>query len=422
MSYDPAKMKPFDFEDRDRGVYSVSELNALAQELLETNFSDIWVEGEISNFRSYPSGHLYFTLKDEGAELDAVMFRPLAAYLEFQPQDGMAVLARGTLTVYGPRGRYQLEVYRLKPAGLGKLQLAFERLKERLQAEGLFDEARKRPLPPYPERIGIVTSTEGAAIRDMISIIARRYPAAQLRVFPVKVQGDGAAEEIAAAIDLANRYHAACEPLDVIIVGRGGGSLEDLWAFNEEIVARAIYRSGVPVISAVGHEIDFTIADLVADLRAPTPSAAAELVVPDRAELLSRIRELTQRLASGQSTRLRELQVQLEKLVESYALRRPLRRLREGQQTLDALSEQLMRAFRDRQRALQEQVQTLIERLEVANPLAILRRGYAIVEDERGQMICSAKSVHLGQQVTVRLYQGKLLCEVLSIEPDDLNI
>ena len=389
---------------------------------METNFSDIWVEGEISNFRSYPSGHLYFTLKDEGAELDAVMFRPLAAYLEFQPQDGMAVLARGTLTVYGPRGRYQLEVYRLKPAGLGKLQLAFERLKERLQAEGLFDEARKRPLPPYPERIGIVTSTEGAAIRDMISIIARRYPAAQLRVFPVKVQGDGAAEEIAAAIDLANRYHAACEPLDVIIVGRGGGSLEDLWAFNEEIVARAIYRSGVPVISAVGHEIDFTIADLVADLRAPTPSAAAELVVPDRAELLSRIRELTQRLASGQSTRLRELQVQLEKLVESYALRRPLRRLREGQQTLDALSEQLMRAFRDRQRALQEQVQTLIERLEVANPLAILRRGYAIVEDEQGQMICSAKSVHLGQQVTVRLYQGKLLCEVLSIEPDDLNI
>jgi exodeoxyribonuclease VII large subunit len=403
-------------------VYSVSELNALAQELLETNFPDIWVEGEISNFRSYPSGHLYFTLKDEGAELDAVMFRPLAAYLEFQPQDGRAVLARGTLTVYGPRGRYQLEVHRLKPAGLGKLQLAFERLKERLQAEGLFDEAHKRPLPSYPERIGLITSTEGAAIRDMISIIARRYPAAQLRVFPVKVQGGGAAEEIAAAISLANRYHAACEPLDVLIVGRGGGSLEDLWAFNEEIVARAIHRSRVPVVSAVGHEIDFTIADLVADLRAPTPSAAAELVVPDRAELLSRIRELAQRLTSAQGILLRELQVQLERLVERYAFRKPLRRLHEGQQTLDALSERLGRAFRDRRQALQDRAEALLGRLEAANPLTLLRRGYAIACDERGRTIRSTKDVHVGQRVTIKLYQGKMLCEVLSMEPDDLGI
>ena len=405
------------FEPEPR-VYTVSELNALAQELLETAFPDVWVEGELSNVRPYPSGHLYFTLKDGGGELDAVMFKPLAARLAFRPEDGQAVRARGTLTVYGPRGRYQLEVWRLEPAGLGPRQRALEALKRRLAAEGLFDPARKRPLPPCPERLGLITSTEGAAIRDVLSILGRRYPAVEVRIFPVRVQGDGAAEEIAHAIGAANRYHRRCEPLDVLIVGRGGGSSEDLWAFNEEVVARAIARSAVPVVSAVGHEVDVTLADLAADVRAPTPSAAAQLVVPDRDELLGRVGELARRLVSGQSGRLEALQVRLERLVSGYALRRPLRRLREAQQTLDALSARLLRAQRVQLERPARRLEALLARLEAVSPTAVLRRGYALVQDAQGRVVRAAEGVDVGQRLTVRLHRGWLECEVRAVELD----
>lgn len=400
-------------------LYTVSQLNSLVRELLEVNFPEVWVEGEISNFRRYPSGHLYFTLKDESSEIQAVMFQSLAAQLDFQPEDGMSVLAYGGVTVYERRGKYQLEVRRLKPAGLGKLQLAFEKLKERLKAEGLFDEIHKRPIPEYPERIGVITSTEGAAIRDMISIFSRRYPLVELLIFPVKVQGEGAAEEISQAIELANRYHLR-EPIDVLIVGRGGGSLEDLWAFNEEVVARAIFRSVIPVVSAVGHEIDFTIADFVADLRAPTPSAAAELVVPRRDDLLIQVGQLLKRLADIQRARLEDYGLRLKMLISSYAFRRPIRRMSEDRQTLDHLSELLMRAFRVRKRAVKERFGALLGRLEAVSPLAVLRRGYAVVEDQSGRVVKSAEQVELHEHLNVRLHRGKLHCEVLEKREEDL--
>ncbi len=406
-------------EESEPTLYTVSKLNALVRELLEVNFPEIWVEGEISNLKRHSSGHLYFTLKDESSEISAVMFNQLSSYLEFQPEDGLNVLALGTVTVYGPRGRYQLEVRQMKLAGLGRLQLAFEKLKERLKAEGLFDELRKRPIPTFPERIGIVTSTEGAAIRDMISIITRRNPLVELLIFPVRVQGEGAAEEIAHGIELANRYHRQRERIDVLIVGRGGGSLEDLWAFNEELVARAIFHSQIPVVSAVGHEIDFTIADFVADLRAPTPSAAAELVVPHRDELLQRLQKLLKSLWEAQRAQLKDLSLHFKILVSSYSFRRPVRRLSEHQQTLDHLSELLFRTFQMHWRSGRGKLDGLLFRLEAVNPLAVLRRGYAVVEDEQGRVIKSASEVEVHERLNVHLHRGQLHCEVLQIQPMD---
>ncbi|MBI3263779.1 MAG: exodeoxyribonuclease VII large subunit, partial [Acidobacteria bacterium] len=264
----------------ERRIYTVSELAAGLRELLETTYPEIWVEGEISNCRIWHTGHLYFTLKDEGAQLKAVMFRTPLRLLRFKPDDGLRVVARGRLTVYEPKGEYQVVCEHMEPHGLGALQLAFEQLKKRLQVEGLFEAARKRTLPVLPRKIGIVTSLEGAAIRDIIHVLARRYPNAHLVIRPSRVQGEDAAADIATAL----RAIAKIPGVDVIIVGRGGGSIEDLWAFNEERVARAIARSPVPVVSAVGHETDVTIADFVADVRAPTPSAAAEIVVARKDE------------------------------------------------------------------------------------------------------------------------------------------
>jgi len=417
INYHPitmAEMRELPFRgEGEPNLYTVSRLNALVRELLEVNFPEIWVEGEISNFRKYPSGHLYFTLKDTSSEINAVMFNQLSLYLDFQPEDGMNVLALGMVTVYGPRGKYQLEVRRMKPAGVGKLQLAFEKLKERLRAEGLFDEQRKRPIPTFPQRIGILTSTEGAAIRDIISIISRRYPLVELLVFPVKVQGEGAAEDIVHGIELANLYHLQEKQIDALIVGRGGGSLEDLWAFNEEIVARAIFHSQIPVISAVGHEIDYTIADFVADLRAPTPSVAAELVVPHREEIATRLREMLTQLTHHQRSRLEDLRIQLQMLTASYAIRRPARRLREFRQTLDHLTGLLLRAYRGRERAIQERMGALVGRLEAINPAAVLRRGYAFIENEAGRVIKSTEQVQLRERLKITLSQGRLVCEVL---------
>ncbi|HDZ10569.1 MAG TPA: exodeoxyribonuclease VII large subunit, partial [Bacteroidetes bacterium] len=272
----------------EKKIYTISEITRKIKRLLENAIPSIWLEGEISNFKRHSSGHIYFVLKDENSQISCVMWRGRNNGLYFTPQDGMKIQARGNVTVYEKRGNYQFEVLQMQPAGLGELQMALEQLKQSLKAEGLFDEQHKKKIPQYPEKIGIVTSPTGAAIRDLVSVVQRRFPSVQLILNPVRVQGAEAAGEIARAIDEFNAYG----DVDVLIVGRGGGSLEDLWAFNEEVVARAIFRSKIPVISAVGHEIDFGISDFVADLRAPTPSAAAELVVRNREELLHTIQYL----------------------------------------------------------------------------------------------------------------------------------
>ncbi len=405
--------EPEEAEPRRRPIYTIAQLNREARQLLEGAFPGVWVEGEVSNFRHHSSGHMYFTLKDEEAEIDAVIFALEGELLEFEPEDGQRVLAFGRVTLYERRGRYQLVCSELRPAGLGRLQLELERLKARLQAEGLFAEERKRPLPRFPQRIGVVTSPEGAAIRDICTVIAERYPPVEVVLFPTRVQGEGAAEEIAQAIQAANRYSESQEPLDLLIVGRGGGSLEDLWAFNEEVVARAISKSKLPVISAVGHEVDLTIADLVADYRAPTPTAAAQAAVPDRTELLSLLEGLRGQLVRLQGERLEGLELRLERALRSYAFRLPKRQIEEGLQRLDGLWERLLRALERRLTREEERLAGLVARLEGAGPLAVLRRGYALLLRERtGEPLTSAAQVAEGELVRAKLYEGELLCRV----------
>lgn len=394
-------------------VYTVTELNREVRELLESAFAYLWVEGEVSNFKYHSSGHIYFTLKDEGAEIDAAIFGAESRGLPFSPENGQKVLAFGRVTLFERRGRYQLVIRELRPAGIGRLQLEFERLKARLQLEGLFDERHKRPLPAFPQMIGIVTSPEGAAIRDICSIMAKRYPLVSLLLFPARVQGEGAAEEIAQAIAAANRYRRDGKGLDLLIVGRGGGSLEDLWAFNEEVVARAIYDSTIPVVSAVGHEIDFTIADFVADVRAPTPSAAAQLVVPDRGELLGRVQDHLRKLINAEGSLLKRQETRLQSILRSYAFRLTVKKVEEELQALDELCDRLGRAINLRLQRCQERLQSLAGRLEVANPLAILSRGYAIVTDPRsGRVVKAATEAAVGDHLKVQLQHGELLCLV----------
>jgi len=320
----------FDMQSQ-RKIYSVSGLSLELKNLLEKQFPDVWVTGEVSNFRAATSGHFYFTLKDASAQIRAVCFRNQARYLKFKPQDGISVIARGHLSVYEARGEYQLYVEYLEPAGVGALQLAFEQLKAKLAAEGLFDPARKKPLPGLPSAVGVVTSPTGAVIRDILHILKRRFPNMNVTLYPVKVQGEGAAEEIVAGIEYFNRHPI----VDVLIVARGGGSLEDLWAFNEEIVARAIAGSKIPVISAVGHETDFTIADFVADLRAPTPSAAAELVVHRKQDFLDELRERVRHMGQILRLKLSEARESLTALRMHRVFQTMLTRLGERAQRVD---------------------------------------------------------------------------------------
>ncbi len=355
---------------------SVSELTGRIKESLEQSFGSVAVIGEISNFKIHSaSGHVYFSLKDEGATISAVMWRSRASSVYFSPQDGMKVIAKGRITVYPPRGNYQIDVISLRPAGIGELQLAFEKLKLKLQQEGLFDLPRKRSLPAYPDRIGIVTSETGAALQDIISIIRRRYPPVELILAPVRVQGSGAAAEIAGAIELMNRYNKP----DVLIVGRGGGSLEDLWAFNEEVVARAIYKSKIPVVSAVGHETDFCIADFVADLRAPTPSAAAEIVVPDKRELLEIIREFGYNLSLAVSDLIQYRKDQIINALNTYAFNRPYDLLRSYSQRVDDIDRQLKATMIHRMALTTSLTRSLHARLSSLDPERVIDRGYAIV-------------------------------------------
>ena len=435
-----------------RALYTVSALTALLRLHIESAFSDVWVEGEVSNLRIPTSGHAYFTLKDATSQIRAVLFRSAGRALRFALQDGMHLVCRGRLTVYEPRGDYQVVVEHAEPKGVGALQLAFEQLKERLAAEGLFDQARKRPLPFLPCRIGVVTSPTGAAIRDIVQVARKRFPGIEIVLNPVAVQGDGAAGEIARAIEELNEIGG----LDVLIVGRGGGSLEDLWPFNEEIVARAIAASRIPVVSAVGHEIDYTIADFVADVRAATPSAAAELVARDRQNLLGQAKSLWDRIVQAMRTGLRDRRarveaerrglldpaalvaramqrcddlemrlrrVQVNRLVgvraacealrQEVMLHSPVQRIQRGVTMLPHLRARLHQRMQVALELGRRSLQEAVGAVHALSPLAILARGYSITRrwPDLGVLRIAADAAP-GETVHIRLASGELLCEV----------
>jgi exodeoxyribonuclease VII large subunit len=437
----------------DRRALTVSELTARIRDLLAKNFTDLSVEGEISNCREAQSGHLYFTLKDEKAQIRCVWFKQDRRGLKFRVEDGLKVTLRGSISVYEQRGEYQIYVESMEPLGLGALQLAFEQLKKRLEAEGLFDPAGKKPLPLLPSRIGLITSPKGAAVRDVVRILRRRFHNVHLTVFPVRVQGEGSAQEIVRALRFFNQRKL----VDVLILARGGGSIEDLWSFNEEIVARAIFDSEIPIISGVGHETDFTIADFVADVRASTPSAAAELVVNTRREFDKHIADLRNALTEQIRYRILVLSRRVHELGARRGFRRPLDLLRQQRQRADELTSRLalgLRArleqsrrrytaahlrifrfdFRARISALRirlerlsvelgkrmerlvrikrERLEKLRVQLEERSPLKVLERGYSIVTDSTGAVLRDADAVALGDSLSIQLHKGRLITEV----------
>ncbi len=441
-----------------RPILTVSELTGFIRNSIESAFPDLWLEGEISNLRMPGSGHVYCTLKDESSQIRAVLFRSSALRVRFALQEGMQVIVRGRLTVYEPRGEYQIVIDTLEPKGIGALQLAFEQLKERLAAEGLFDESRKKPLPMFPRTVGVVTSPTGAAIRDILTVLQRRWPILHVIVAPVSVQGEGAGRQIADALALLNDQGVA----DVIIVGRGGGSLEDLWSFNEEVVVRAIAASRIPVVSAVGHEIDVTLADFAADHRAPTPSAAAESVVPVLADVVERIRDFTERV--GQAT-LRHCVLEHQRLESSRRGLTHVRfRIQEESQRTDDMTDRMRNLVRlrvaaarglvqERQRELASlnpillvknglamvpqfvkrlerqmtvalatrwrQVEARVAQLNNLSPLAILGRGYSILSKAQdGTIVRRAQDVRVGEEVVARLSEGRLCCSVKRVLSD----
>jgi exodeoxyribonuclease VII large subunit len=383
--------------------FSVSEITLRIKRALEDRFTNVAVEGEISNFKLHTSGHCYFTLKDEQAQLQAVLWRSRAAGLFFTPENGMNVIARGTVTVYPVRGVYQLDVVSLQPAGIGELQAAFERLKRKLYEEGLFDERLKKPLPAYPMRIGLVTSETGAAIRDIVNVISRRAPYVELILMPVSVQGSGAAREIASAISDFNAYGN----VDLLIVGRGGGSVEDLWAFNEEVVARAIAASVIPVISAVGHEIDYTIADFVADLRAPTPSAAAELAVRSREDIVENLSKYSYTAGKFVESAIGRHRERLRGYLRSYAFNLPADLIRQRSQRLDEIQVSLTRIAGQHAGLARKGLEALRMRLLNLDPQRVLERGYVIVY-VGGRSVGSALALTPGERMRLRFHDGSV--------------
>lgn len=384
-------------------ILTVTEITRRIKSVLETDFSDVVVSGEISNFKRHTSGHIYFTIKDEKASISATIWRSRASYLNFTPQDGMKVIARGSIKIYELQGKYQLDVVSLRPLGIGELQIAFEKLKQKLAAEGLFDQQYKKNLPEYPERIGIVTSPTGAAIQDILNIISRRFPSVEIILYPVKVQGTGAAEEIAEAISDLNKFGK----VDVLIVGRGGGSIEDLWAFNEEVVARAIFTSKIPVVSAVGHEIDFTIADFVADLRAPTPSAAAELVVRNRYELIDNIKNIFYTMQQSLLSKVTENRSHITSLVSSYAFNNPIDKVRQFSQRLDELERLLDFSLIHKYKSTKQNLDSLAHRLESLNPDNALKRGYAMVY-KNSHIVDKAGSLVYADEINIKFKDGNV--------------
>jgi exodeoxyribonuclease VII large subunit len=392
-------------------VHSVSDVNRYLKDLLagEPLLQGISVRGEISNFKQYPSGHCYFTLKDTNSALKCVMFRSRAQYLRFLPQNGMQVVAGGSIAVYERDGVYQLYVDSLLPEGTGDLALAFEQLKEKLAAEGLFDPARKQPLPAFPKKIGVVTSSAGAVLRDIYRVSKRRWPGIQLVLYPVQVQGEGAAEQIARGIDFFAEEYA----VDVIIAGRGGGSMEDLWAFNEEPVVRAIAACPVPLISAVGHETDFTLADFAADVRAATPSQAAELAVPDWSEVMRQVESLTGQLTRQVQRELALRRQRLEGLLNSRVMREPQSMLAERRQRLDFLLAGLQRTAKAELQGKQHKLSLILNRLAAINPAAVLGRGYGIVT-KQDKLVSSIQSVEIDDELQLTFTDGRVQAKVLA--------
>jgi len=399
--------------EEERRIYTISEITQNIKFMLEEQFPHIWVEGEVSNLYGSSSGHLYFTLKDELAELRVVMFRNRNQHLKFQLTNGLSVVVSGAISVYERKGEYQLIAKELEPRGQGALHLAFEQLKKRLYKEGLFDEKYKQALPPLPLKIGIITSPTGAVVKDMINIMQRRFSNIQILLNPVKVQGAGAAEEITEALDEFNEMRE----VDVIIIGRGGGSLEDLWAFNEEIVARAIHRSNIPVVSAVGHEIDYTISDFVADLRAPTPSAAAELVVPMKEELKNKIETLQDRLKLLLVNTISLLKERLQVITERHIFRQPQNIIRQLYQRVDDLDRRLPIEIKHALRINRERIATSSGKLESLNPLSILNRGYSIsLRLPERAIIKKAGQLKIGDEVETKVMDGAFLSRVEKVE------
>jgi len=437
-------------------ILTVSELTQKIRLQLESSFDSVWVEGEISNLRSPSSGHLYFTLKDENSQIKTVVFRSHIRFLRFEIKDGLQVISRGRVSVYEPRGDYQLIIDYIEPKGVGALQLAYEQLKERLKSEGLFDDSHKKPLPLLPRKIGLITSPSGAAVRDMINIILRRFSNTGILIFPVRVQGEGASSEIAHAIEELNKI----SDVDVMIVGRGGGSLEDLWAFNEEIVARAIYHSEIPVISAVGHEIDFTISDFVADLRAPTPSAAAELVVPNKSELISslkhwmgrlenlvcqflesnrnkldflekrlsdprrriddfrlRVDDIFNRLSIYTSNLLRRKAEQFERRKDALISRSPKGRIGELKNLVSQLNREMDVHIRHYLGNRRHRFERSLEGLDRLSPLNVLRRGYSITRAlPKYNILKDVKGLKVGDRINVKLHQGEIMGQIKELQ------
>ncbi|TCL64749.1 exodeoxyribonuclease VII large subunit [Hydrogenispora ethanolica] len=395
-------------------IISVSQLTQTIKQVIEESFllSRVWIRGEISNFTRHSSGHLYFTLKDEGARLSCVMFKSQARLLRFKPADGMAIQVRGRLSVYEKLGQYQLYVEEMAETGQGDLHAAFERLKARLAAEGLFDADRKKPLPSLPQKIGLITSPTGAAVRDMIKILRRRRPNLDILIIPAQVQGDEAPASLVKALAEAGRFHN----LDLVIIGRGGGSLEDLWAFNDERVARAIADFPLPIISAVGHETDFTIADFVSDLRAPTPSAAAELAVPEQASLQNNLIALRGRLLAGMNRKIQTCRRDWQRIMQSRVFQAPRAPLDRRRQEVDLLSEQMIRITRQHLLLERERSLRILGKLDSLSPLATLGRGYAIVRKADGTFVTRSEQVEAEEAVHVTLASGALHCKVTSTE------
>jgi exodeoxyribonuclease VII, large subunit len=395
---------------KDERIYEVTQVNEYIKSLLDgaPGLNNICVRGELSNYKIYPSGHHYFTLKDATGALRCVMFRSSAARLRFRPENGMKAVACGRISVFPRDGAYQLYCSELSPDGVGDLYVAFEQLKARLLAEGLFDPAHKKPLPSYPERIAVITSSAGAAVHDMIRILRRRYPLAEVAVLPVRVQGTEAPAEIAGAIRYANRWRVA----DLIITGRGGGSLEDLWAFNDERVARAIYESDLPVISAVGHEPDVTISDFVADARASTPSNAAEIAVPDQAELLRWLQDVSARMGRAEQAELENYRARLDTLAGKRALRDQAAYVQDKRMELAHVQQRMADVSGRLLARRRERYSALAAALDAMSPLKVLGRGYAIAQTGRGKIVKSWRDAPAGTQIRVLLGEGGLACTV----------
>jgi len=447
----------FQFRAPERHIWTVRALVEAVRGLVERQFSDCWVEGEISNLRAPDSGHLYFTLKEESAQIRVVLFRSSARLLRFRPENGLHVTVRGRITVYEERGELQISVEFMEPQGAGALQLAFEQLKARLQAEGLFEASRKKAIPPLPRRIGIITSPQGAALRDILNILARRHRSANVLIYPAQVQGDAAPGEVIAGLRYFHEHARRAQRVDVIVIARGGGSAEDLAAFNHEGLARAVAEAKIPVISAIGHETDFTIMDFVADLRAPTPSAAAELVIRSRQEIEAQAEEMLRRLEHAVRYRLLMARQELSELAQHGAFRGMMDGIHRGQQRLDerrfrlekaqrqllerchrrlenasaavrhydarqrlaamrqqlnSLAANLVAAARARLRASQAALDRRTASLEALSPLAILNRGYALVFDANGQLVKDARRLEVGDELSARLARGKIRARV----------